>query len=120
MVDWPKNQANDVINQPSIDVVKDQAKDQDLKPISYPSIDAVEDVVPDNNNDSAKDLTDGNDHADYQSKDISNHINNDSYQDINDSSYNERSESASVIGLPGMAGDGSGWFDWCFGKASAR
>lgn len=133
--DSTKDQADDPINQPSIDVVKDQ----DLKPISYPTIDAVEDIVSDNDNDSAKDLTDDNDsikdndsvkystddndHADYQSKDISNHINNDSYQDINSQSSNantdnlepvradstalpqtgnDHSENVSVIGLLGM------------------
>lgn len=123
--DQAKDQANDFINQPSIDVVKDQ----NLKPISYPTIDAVEDIVPGNDNDSVNDndliknSTDDNYHANYQSKDISNHINNDSYQDINSQSSNgddgnlesvradstalpqtgnDHSENVSVIGLLGM------------------
>ena len=77
-----------------------------------------------NDNDLTKNSTDDNDHADYQSKDISNHINNDSYQDINSQSSNgdngnlesarvgstalpqtgnDHSENVGVIGLLGMA-----------------
>lgn len=121
--DSNQDQSRDLINYPSIDAVEDQVKGQDLKPTNYPSIDAVEDIVPDE--DSANDNANGNDQVDYQNKDLSNHLNNGSYQDINNSSYNgndndmnapqadsatilpqtgnERSESASVIGLLGMA-----------------
>lgn len=121
--DSNQDQSRGLINYPSIDAVEDQVKGQDLKPTNYPSIDAVEDIVPDE--DSANDNANGNDQVDYQNKDLSNHLNNGSYQDINNSSYNgndndmnapqadsatilpqtgnERSESASVIGLLGMA-----------------
>lgn len=119
--DSNENRSHDLINYPSIDAVEDQVKGQDINLISYPTVDDMQDIVADK--DSADDNTNGNNLADYQAEDISNHLNNDSYQDINNSSYNgngmnapqddstttlpqtgnERSESASVVGMLLMA-----------------